>query len=312
MQGFTGFSSTNGFARRLMSAFSRPDRQAGASAATKPLVVTYRTPEGSDDKRVDYNTELLRLALEHTRTTDGDYRLVPSPTMDHHCAMDALRKNVYPNFFIVTSYESSFARDPAIAWVHFPVDLGITGHRICFLSVAIKDAVARDAETGLDALRRWTHGQCADWVDVRILRHNGFTVSTVSDYECLFRLVATRRFDLLSRSANQLYEEYRRHGAIPDLDFDESFELVYPLLRLFFTHSSNRTAADRIERGLQMAWRDGSLTALWQWKYGASLAFTKLGSRKRLWLENPLLEGIDFEYQGYLYHPADSRSSRPA
>ena len=273
-----------------------------SATAAEPLVVTYRSPENTLDKRVDYDTEVLRLALERTRATDGDYQLVPSPAMNRSRALEAMRKNVYPNFFVVTSYEAHYRQAPEVAWVRFPVDLGITGYRICFLTSAIKSEVAQ-AATSLSALKHYTHGQGADWTDTTILRQNGFVVSPVSDYESLFRMVAARRFDLFCRGVNELFEEYRTHRDLPGLSYDESFMLVYPLPRFYFTYSGNRVAMDRIERGLKLAWRDGSLGALWQKKYGESIAFAKLSARRVFRLENPMLQGLDFDFNMYLQDP---------
>jgi hypothetical protein len=287
------------FDRRLLAALLA---FAAVSAAAQPLVVTYRGPENPNDRRVDYDNEALRLALEHTRATDGDFRLVPSPAMNRKRAFEAARNDVYPNFVVVTSFESRFAEDRDIRWVRFPVDLGITGYRICFVSSAIKAEVARAAKN-LATLKHYTHGQGADWTDTTILRENGFIVSPVSDYESLFRMVAARRFDLFCRGVNEFAEEYRSHRDLPGLSYDESFALVYPLPRFYFTHSGNRALADRIERGLKLAWRDGSLVALWHAKYGESIAFAKLSSRRVFRLENPLLQGLDFDFSKYLQDP---------
>lgn len=40
---------------------------------------TYISPESEHDPRMTYDRELLRLALDKTRDTFGDYELLPAP-----------------------------------------------------------------------------------------------------------------------------------------------------------------------------------------------------------------------------------------
>jgi hypothetical protein len=42
---------------------------------------------------------------------------------------------------------------------------------------------------------------------------------------------------------------------------------------------------------------------LWQKKYGESIAFAKLSSRRVFRLENPMLQGLDFDFKMYLQDP---------
>ena len=157
--------------------------------------------------------------------------------------------------------------------------------------------------TRLEELRRYSHGQGAGWADVGILRANGFKVQEVSSYESLFPMVAAGRFDLLCRGANELLDEYRLHSTIPGFAYDSSFALVYPLPRFFFTSRENGKAIERVTRGLELAYRDGSLQKLWEAQYRESVDFAKLRSRRIFRLENPLIRNIDFDFRKYDYDP---------
>ena len=83
--------------------------------------------------------------------------------------------------------------------------------------------------------------------------------------------------------------------------------IYYPLPRVFYTNPNNREALKRVERGLQLAWQDGSLQALWRKSFGPAIAFAKFSQRRLLRLDNPFLEGISFDYRPYFYNPQTDR-----
>lgn len=265
------------------------------------LVFTYRAPESDGDHRYDYDTEALRLALEKTRQAYGPYRLEPSPAMTFPRAIAAISSNEYPNFFVKLSYEEAHIQQRNMTFARFPVDLGIVGYRVCFTSTQTKAKVGM--AKSLEDLKKLSIGQGRGWADVQILRHNGFHVVEASNYENLFRMVAHERFDLFCRGTNELLGEFEAHRNIHNLTYDQTFSIAYPLPRFFYTHQSNKEAAERITEGLMAAFRDGSLQALWRKNYWASISFVRLDKRRIFWLENPLLKGLDFNYRQFFFNP---------
>lgn len=184
----------------------------------------------------------------------------------------------------------------------FPIDLGIVGYRVCFLSKNIKDKVAR-AKT-LETLLQFTHGQGVGWSDTAILENSGMKVMSINSYESLFYLVAANRFDLFCRGANELLDEYNTYKTIKDLTYDTSMSIAYPLPRFFYTHKSNIKAMERVYKGLITAYKDGSLKKLWLKSYKKSIDFVKLHNRRIHWIENPNLKSIKSnEYRQYFYDP---------
>lgn len=269
-------------------------------ASNQETVFTYRAAESESDARYDYDTSLLRLALENTVDSDGPYRLVPSPEMNYARAKVFVENNKLPNFFIKLSYEPEHEKRN-MSYVPFPVDLGIVGYRVCFAHPAIVEELS-GVET-LQDLQKFTHGQGNGWSDIEILRHNGFDVTRVAQYESLFAMVATRRFDLFCRGANELREEFSTHQHIQNLSYDKSFTIAYPLPRFFYTNSANTKALDRIHRGTLEAYKNGSLHELWRKHYQASIDFAQLGKRKTFPIENPFVKKLDFDYSQFFFRP---------
>ena len=274
-----------------------------AQAAT-PTLFTHMSPESERDPRVTYDRELLRLALEKTRASHGDFQLRAAPPMTLARMWISLRFNHYPNLFAMDSYRSD--RDmTGVDYVRFPIHLGIVSYRICFVSP--KQQAAMAGVTDLDGLRRFTFGQGKGWLDVEILRHAGLKVVEVVSYEMLFKMVARGRFDLLCRGASELRSEQLTHKDVANLLVDDHLLLYYPLPRLFYTNMANGDALKRVEVGLHRAWQDGSLQALWRHSFGPAIAFAGLKQRRMLRLENPFLEGINFDYLPYFYNPMTDR-----
>ncbi|MFM4918359.1 hypothetical protein [Aeromonas dhakensis] len=267
-------------------------------------IVTYVSPESDRDLRSLYGQQLLQLALEKTRDSFGDYELRPAPSMSRTRLRQVLQYNLYPNLLAIDSFprpEGSHHLD----YVRFPVDLGILGYRICFVSPKQQQAVARVRT--LSDLQQFIHGQGRGWQDADILRAAGFKVQEVEGYERLFKLVVRGRVDLFCRGANELLSELDTHKDLGPLTVDQHLALYYPFVHLFYSHKENQRALRRIRTGLQLAWQDGSLQALWLKTYQPALAFARLDQRQLFRLDNPLLQGLDFDYHPYLYDPLTQR-----
>lgn len=274
----------------------------GYSFATQKVTVfTYRAPESKIDNRYEYDNDLLRLALETTVETDGPYQLVPSPVMNYSRAHSYLELNSLPNLILKLSYDPVLEKK-GIGFVPFPIDLGIVGYRVCFAHPSITKKLS--LVDSLEDLRNFTHGQGTGWTDIDILRHNGFNVTEVANYESLFKMVANRRFDLLCRGANELFDEMKTHRQIENLSYDKSMVIYYPFPRFFYTNSKNSRALDRIRRGLLQSYKNGSLQRLWRQHYMESLDFVELAQRRTFTLINPFITQLKFEYQKYFYNPS--------
>lgn len=270
-------------------------------------VFTYRAPESKTDSRYDYDNAVLELALKMTKEKYGDYKLQPSQSMNFARAQINAKSNKnsnkQPNFFFKDSYSDAMAEK--LAFVPFPVDLGIVGYRVCFASEKTASKL-KEIKT-LEDLRGFTMGQGAGWSDVEILKHNRFKVITSPSYESLFTMVAKDRFSLFCRGANELKGEWDTYnGKIKNFTYDKTIAVHYPLPRFFWTNKKNQKAIKRIKEGLDLAFKSGELKKLWLKHYEKSIGFVKLGERKIFKLENPNLKKLDSaykEYQKFFYDP---------
>jgi len=216
-------------------------------------------------------------------------------------ARSYLEFNSLPNLILKLSYDPVL-ESKGMAFVPFPVDLGIVGYRVCFAHPNITKRLS--LVDSLEELRNFTHGQGAGWTDIEILRHNGFKVTEVATYESLFKMVANRRFDLFCRGANELFDEMKMHRHIQNLSYDKTLVIYYPFPRFFYTNAKNSSALDRLQRGLLKSYTNGSLQRLWRQHYKESIDFIELDQRRTFILVNPLINQLNFEYQKYFYNPS--------
>lgn len=267
--------------------------------ALAETIFTYQAKESATDTRREYNRELLRLALEKTLSKYGPYKLVASPSMNTARSLEMVREGALTNFFVRKSVSQKALKE--MGYVPFPVERGIVGYRVFFVSPKAKDRLKTVKK--LDQLREYTIGQGIGWLDTHILRKNGFKVITGSSYEGLFRMVAQSRIDLFARGANELLSEYESHKDIKGFMYDDTIALYYPLPRFFFTHKSNIKAIKRIKEGLIAAYEDGSFQKLWSKYNGPSIEFVNLKKRQIFRIDNPFLNGLDKSYEKYIYYP---------
>lgn len=269
---------------------------AGLCADAAPLVVTLRQPASANDPRDTYPRAVIRLALDKTVASHGPYTIQFSARMNDQRARISAERAAYPGFLTIVVPSADGSSGDLIP-VRFPLFLGLGGYRVCFVSPQAKAAVAKVRT--LDELRRFTIAQGAGWLDVPVLRANGFEVEEVTSYEAMFKMVAQSRFDLFCRSVLEVRREAESHTDLPDLVLDKTFALVYDLPQFFYTHRSNRDLADRVTQGLEMAYADGSLQALFRTHMSDSLRFADLPKRRVFRLNTPPPKGIDFDYRRY-------------
>ncbi len=259
------------------------------------FIVSHRSPFESGDKHHVYSTELLRLALEKTRKEYGSFTMRPIPPRNYARSIKAAVDDTYPNLIIETSYEQALTHHAKLDFINFPMDLGVLGYRACFINPKLK-ASGEKIET-LEDLRQYTFAHGVGWADTTIFRHNGLRVQEIDNYDGMFLMVIGGRVDFFCRGVNEILGEMEQFSQLTELTIDEQFLLVYPLPRFFYLNIKNKLAKERIELGLQRAYADGTLQALWKANFQPSLEMVKLQKRKIIRLENPLLNGFEMSFE---------------
>lgn len=208
----------------------------------------------------------------------------------------ALKNNSHEHFVTEISYQDSFA-DSTIDYVPLPSIWAwwATGS-------ALSRHAWRDAPLCPRIWSCWRHysmGQGIGWADVAILRHNGFYVEEVGNYENMFKMVAAGRFDLLCRGINELFGEYEAHKEIHGSPMTAASPSTTWLPRFSSSITRIRHWKERIKVGLQRAYADGSLQRLWLEEYQSSIDAADLAHRHLFKLENPVIKSLKLDHQRY-------------
>jgi ABC-type amino acid transport substrate-binding protein len=258
-----------------------------AVAAGAPMRLVHRGPESAADSRRQYDWVLLREVLERTRAQAGAFELITSDSPMNSARALAELLNSKGKINILARVTSN-ALEQQLLPIRIPIERGLRGYRL-FLIRADQQARFR-AVTDLAGLQKFTFGQGKTWLDIDVLEGAGLRVEASSSYDSLFPMLLVGRFDAFPRGLDEIYPEYEvRHPSLPELAIEQNLLLYYPMPRYFFVRrdAEGEQLAHRIEAGLEMMVRDGSLKALFWRFHGDSIRRARLDRRTLLRLQNP-------------------------
>jgi ABC-type amino acid transport substrate-binding protein len=260
-------------------------------AAPKAVThVVYPTTSADDmDSRYDYDWAVLRTALTKTIPAFGPFAMRRSDQVMswQRIAEEVKRPGGRIN---ILARSTSTELEQQLLPVRLPIDRGLLGYRV--LLVRDADLPRFAAVHTLDDLRKFSVGQGKDWIDVPILRAAGLRVVEGTTYRGLFAMLDVGRFDFFSRALDEAGRELEeRRDTHPHMAAEPTLLMYYPLPLYFFLRrdAEGRQLARRIEAGMEMMIKDGSLNALFQKYKGDSIRGGALHKRRLLTLPNPQL-----------------------
>jgi hypothetical protein len=257
-------------------------------AAAAVMTYIYHAPESSLDVRYEYHWEILRTALEVTTPKWGPYRMVVSEPMTERRQAYELRHALGKLTVMYVSTTPDFEKN--LIPIHIPVDKNLGGYCV-FLIRKGEEARFASIRT-LDDLHKLSFGLGLGWIDVDILRHNGFRVVTGSSYEGLFEMLVQKRFDLFLRAATEVLDEYdNRKAALPSLQIEESILFYYPLPMYFWFSKTaeGRRLAARAEEGMRKMIADGTYDRIFDRYQRRKIERLRLKNRRIFRIDNPFV-----------------------
>ncbi len=257
---------------------------AGARAQTE---VVYPLDGNGKYQHYAYEWAVLRTALQKTESRYGRYAMRQNsmPMSPERATQELLAADGQINI-LVRATDSTLEQQ--FLPVRLPVDRGLLGNRIFLVRAA--DLPRFAAVRTLSDLRRLRAGLGYDWADLRVLEAAGIPTVTSHTYEGLFSMLDAGRYDFFSRALDEAVREYdERHAANPQLVIEPTLLLRYPLPRYFFLRrdDAGRKLAARIEAGMEIMIKDGSLDALFQQYKRKLLERTGASQRRVLTIPNP-------------------------
>lgn len=243
---------------------------ADQQASTDPLrVIVPGSGVAEPHEPYAYYVNLLRLALEKTRASDGDFEL---GFHDHSGGIERDRAMLVAGVGIDVMW-ASVTRERAEKLRVVEVDLlkDLNNYRALLIH---KNKLEQFSKVKtLAQLRQFKTGTGPYWTDGVIMKDNGFTLVYGANYAGLFKMLGKQRFDFFSRGLHEVQSDLLRFSAF-GLVQEPRLLLKYdrPVRYCFFVNKDNHALADRIERGLRLAQADGSFDKLFfsmpNFKYG--------------------------------------------
>ena len=261
-------------------------------AGSSPMTYTYYDGQVELGTVKRFHWTVLGAALERTRATYGDYKLVELPPVPGRRQRYELQQD-HP-VITVAAFNGTAEQTHNILPVRIPVDRGLLGYRVLLIREA--DQARFDAIRSAADLKTVRFGLMPWWNDVEIMRAAGAPVVEGENYDGLFRMLTAGRFDAFSRGISEVSEDLARAQQLAQgLAIEKHLLLHYPLPVYFWftSDAEGRRRAERVRAGLAAMVADGSLAALFKAHYGAEMERLGIAGRRVIELTNPQLDGRD-------------------
>lgn len=248
---------------------------------------------------VTYEVKLLELALEKTKTDYGEYRIegVNKGYMTHLRAMTLMNEKKIENYVKVLGYNEALQDSHRLDIAIFPVYLGLLSYRSCFTSQNAAKKIS--SIQSVTDFKRLVHASGVGWADTAIMRANGIDVKESPNRNAIYKMLELNRIDLFCRGTNEALEDFKDNKKIQGITYDRSIAMHYPNPHFFHVHMDNQTLIERLETGLERAFKDGSLLTLWSATFRDSVTFVEMKKRRIFYFDNPYIGKLPINYQDY-------------
>ena len=255
-----------------------------AGAATTKVI--YPAGEVENDTRYNDVIEILRTALEKTRSKYGDYEcsastsIVPKKRIIDDLGRDNRSINIIWN-------PTSDELEKKILAIRIPLRKGLLGYRIGLIRK--EDQSKFDQIKTEDDLKKIIVGQGIDWSDNGVYHAHKINV-VEAPYAHLGKMLSAGRFDMFPRGVGEILGEYAQyHASYPDIVIEKNLLLYYQFPYYFFFNPKDKQLKERVEAGLQLMRKDGSFDAIFNKYNMTSIDKLNLKGRRIIRLSNPLL-----------------------
>jgi hypothetical protein len=240
-------------------------------AASKPLEISIiDAPSASISDPQNYYKKALILALEKTAPQDGDFVIHYTPFIP---SIERIKVLLTSDSGVDVIWASSTPeRQASLRYVPFDLLQDLNNYRALLINKTASDRFNKI--TRVDELKKLRAGNGSHWTDTAILKQNQFKVTTAVDFSLLIKMLHANRIDFIPRGLHEVLFDLKSYTTY-DLDISATIMLRYsnPIAYGFFVRQGDEALALRIERGLNMAQKDGSLEALFMQE--PALAFGK-------------------------------------
>ncbi len=250
--------------------------------------VVIRHPVGrtAQDQRYEYMIKVLKLVLDKTIASHGQYRLKPSIGMNQ----ERMVRDLIYDKLDVAQLPISEKNGHDLLPIRIPIRKGLLGWRI--LLIRKEDRGIFSKVKSIIDLQKFKAGFGSTWADLPILEYNigSDNVVTGKSYDGLFGMLINGRFDYLHRGLHEPWKEVaQRRDQYPDLWIEETLILHYPMGDYLYVNPRNIKLAERLQTGFNLALADGSFEQLFEEEFRGIIDKAKISQRTLIKFNNPNL-----------------------
>ena len=228
--------------------------------SSQPLTVGVIGRSSSDGSDItSYYEDVLRLALEKTRTSHGDFIIRQRP---FEASVDRVRAMLQSASGVDVIWASATPeRLQKMRYIDVNLLHDLNNYRALLIRRSDLNKFKK-IET-LEDLHRWNAGNGSNWTDTRVMQSNGFKVVTAVDFGLLMKMLTAKRFDFITRGLHEVGMDLAMFSA-QDIAVVPNLLLKYsePVSYGFFVRKEDEHLAQRLEKGVAIANDDGSLVEL--------------------------------------------------
>ena len=256
------------------------------TVAADPTIVRIQAPESENDTRPLHYRAMLDLAMDKTKAEYGEYKieLTKSKAIQGRNIHNLAKGRHIDLIWTMTDLD----REKKLLPVRIPLLKGLLGHRVCLIRKGTEEKFKGLKSPADFKKNKVVLGSGLDWPDTKILRAGGFRVFDGSNYEGLFGMLEKKRFDCYARGVNEAWAEVETHKDKP-FAVDPHLAIVYKSPIYFFVNKENAKLAERLEKGLRAAIKDGSFDKVFEKYQGKFLKNAKLKDRTIIRIDNPIM-----------------------
>nr|WP_136249609.1 amino acid ABC transporter substrate-binding protein [Ningiella ruwaisensis] len=242
--------------------------------------------QGENDARQVYPLQLLSLILKTTEEEFGKCTLVDVGGVSQKRQISWLDQN--NDELDIAWLPASEQTNEILTPIPVPIRKGLLGWRILLIH---QDNLQQfESVKSLNDLNIFSAGYGSSWGDLSVMQYNFARVITSGNYDSLFEMLAHKRFDFLSRSIYEAYDEtILRNTSKPEIIIAPKIALRYPQVDFFYVSKSNQALAKRIHLGMDKLIRNGKFNTLFYGFYADYIRKVNMSERLIIDLENPYL-----------------------
>lgn len=233
-----------------------------------------------------YKYKVVLAALEKTVPTYGPFKAenIHLEAMSTQRAREVLRSGESINAYTaVTSKEWEEDTIP----IRICIRRGLLSYRLLLVH---KDNLNMFSQINTVAeLMKIKVGAKHDWATTSILAAEGFNLVRGKKTDGMFYMLNGNRFDYLPRGLNEAWDDLEKYKNILNITLEPRLALYSPTPTYVFIAPNEKRLAQRINDGLEIMVKDGTLKAMFYDAYRKDIAQADLKNRKVLMVKNSSL-----------------------